>query len=465
LAGVDPVTALNVAGQQEETKHKRRKVVALYLILSLAFTCLMIILVPRWVASANAMTLLGVNLHSSAEADYRADPRPERVPGISLAILKDVILDNEPFATDWADRLATVTAVLRSPIPTMTPAFTSAPALIQTAVVATQNISQVTVSTATQIANPTPSVGSTPTAAHTPTVITVSSPTPEPTWTRNAAVPTRTQTPTSRIPGAATRTPTATQTLTYAPTNTPTVSTPPAATPTPTLTSTSTLTATPTATYTPTFTPMSTPTGTPTPTLTFTPTFTPSSTYTPTFTPMFTPTNTPTPTSTHTPTATYTPTNTPTPTATFTATNTFTPTSTPTLSPTPGCSVVPIDGALPDGFVKDVDPVDGATNIPITRNYVIIYFNQPMRKDGGGGSVEKPEHYHIYNTTTGKDINASNILSRSYDPTDYSLTIMFDTSDTSWQSNTLFNIIVDGTLQNACGDKQAGKVYTEFTTE
>ncbi|MEJ2350721.1 MAG: hypothetical protein P8Y03_13120 [Anaerolineales bacterium] len=461
------MTALDVAWQHEETRHKRRKVLALFLILLLVFTCLMVILVPRWVASANAMTLLEVDLHSSAEADYRADTRLERVPGISLAILKDVILDNEPSATDWADRLATVTAVLGSPIPTMTPALTSAPALARTAVVPTENVSQVIASTATQLPNPTPSVSSTPTAAPTPTIITMASPTPESTATRNLVVPTRTPTPTSRIRATPTRTPTATQTPTYTPTNTPTLPTAPAASPTPTQTRVSTLTATPTMTYTPTFTPTSTSTGTPTstPAPTFTPTSTYTPSFTPTFTPMNTPTDTPTPTSTHTPTATYTPTNTPTQTATCTPTNTFTPTSTPTLTPTPGCFVVPIDGALPDGFVKDVDPGNGATDVSITRDYVIIYFNQPMRNDGGGGSVEKPEHYHIYNTATGKDINASNILSRSYNPIDYSLTIMFDTTDTNWQSNTLFNIIVDGTLQNACGDKQAGKVYTEFTTE
>lgn len=463
------MTSQDMAEQQDETKRKHRKVLAFLLILLLALTCLIITLLPQWLASAKMPTLLPVNLHSSGEADYSVDPWPRRVPGISLAILKDIILDNEPYATDLADRLATVTAVLGSPIPTMTPAFASAPTLVQTAAVPTENISQIIASTATQIPNPTLSVSSTPTAARTPTVVMASSPTPEPTGTPNKVVPTRTPTPTSRIPGTLTRTPTATQTLTYTPTNTPTVSTAPAATHTPTPTTTSTLTATPTATYTPAFTPTSTPTGTPTPTSTLTPTFTPTSTYTltftPTFTPMNTPTDTPTPTSTHTPTATYTPTNTPTPTATFTPTNTFTPTSTPTLSPTPGCFVVPIDGALPDGFVKDVDPADGATNVPITRDYVIIYFNQPMRNDGGGGSVEKPEHYHIYNTATGKDINASNILSRSYNPIDYSLTIRFNTSDTNWQSNTLFNIIVDGTLQNACGDKQGGKVYTEFTTE
>jgi hypothetical protein len=455
------VNSQDVAGQQDETGRRRRKVLALFLMLLLIFTCLIIALLPRWVASANALTLLEVNLHSSGEADYSADPRPERVPGISLAILKDVILDNEPYATDWAERLATVTAVLGSPIPTMTPAFTANPALVETMALPTENISQVIASTATQPAIPTPTVASTTAATSTPTLISASSPTPEPTETGNPAVPIRTPTPTSRIAGTPTRKPTGTQTLTYTPTNTPTVPTAPAAS--------QTHTPTPTPTPTATFTPTGKPTDTPTPISTFTPTFTPTSAYTPTFTPTFTPTNTPTdtptPTSAHTPTATYTPTNTPIPTATFTPTNTFTPTSTPTLSPTPGCFVVPIDGALPDGFVKDVDPGDGATNVPITRDYVIIYFNQPMRNDGGGGSVEKPEHYHIYNTAKGKDINASNILSRSYNPIDYSLTIMFDTSDTNWQSNTLFNIIVDGSLQNICGDNQGGKVYTEFTTE
>lgn len=429
------MTSQDETGQQKETKLRRRKVLALFLFLLLAFICSIIGLLPQWFASAKSLTLLDVTLHSSGEADYSADPRPERVPAISLAILKDIILDNEPYATDWAGRLATVTAVLGSPIPTMTPAFTPGPAPVRTVLVPTENISQSPDSTATQLADPAPSVSSTPMAAPTPTVITVASLTPEPTGTRNAALLTRTPTPTSRIRGTPTRTPAATQTTTCTPTNTPTVFTGPAVTSTPTLTSTSILTATPILTPTPTLSPTSTPAGTPTPT------------------------------STPTPTATYTPTNAPTPTVTFTPTNTFTPTSTPAASPTPGCSVPGIDGSLPDGFVQDVDPGDGTTGFSITRDYVIIYFNQPMRKDGGGGSVEKPEHYHIYNTATGKDINASNILGRTYNPMDYSLTISFDTTDSNWQRGTLFNIIVDGSVQNSCRDKQGGQVYTAFTTE
>ncbi len=240
-----------------------------------------------------------------------------------------------------------------------------------------------------------------------------------------------------------TDTPTPTVTYTPAPTFTPT--------PTDTTTPTASYTPMPTDTSTPTIT--STPTDTPTPTATFTQTatntLTPTTTSTPTFTP--TPTDTPTPTPTYTPTNTTTPSNTP------------TPSITPTPTATPGCSgPLLVDGALPDGFVKDVDPSDGASNVSISRDWVKIYFTQPMKFDGSGNSVERKKHYHISRASDNKEVA---ILSRSYDPANYVLTITFDTSDSDWNYGTLYNIIVDGSLQNACGTKQLDKVYTDFTTE
>ncbi len=585
--------------EQEESSNQRRKTVLLVLILLLLFTCVVFSLLPQWSISAKGIDLLPVNLHSKDDADYSADLRSHPIPAISLAILKDVLSDHDPSATDWPARLATIDAVLEAPIPTMTPAFTRNPSLLPTQVPATATSVQATeiflpntpvssliasatvvpttfpkatapiipTATPTQVKNPILAATATrtliPTATYTPTSAASSTATSNPTFTATPTntptstatytlTPTKTSSPTATSTATATAshttTPTPTQTATFTPTPTDAPTSTPTYTPTPTDTATPTPTDTATFTPTPTDTPTSTPTYTPTPThtATSTPTHTATFTLTPTDTPTSTPTYTPTPTDTATPTptdtATFTPTptdtptstptytptptdtatSTPTHTATFTSTPTDTPTSTPTYTPTPtdtatptqtdtatstptdtptntatytptptdtatptptntatttptptptntplptmtpGCShPLPVDGTLPDGFLINVDPADGASNVSISRNSFTLYFNQPMLNDGSGDSVERAKYYDLRNTVADRNVH---ILSRVYNPGNYSLTVTFDTTDSDWQAATLYNIIIDDELLNACDTEMSARVYTEFTT-
>jgi len=367
------VNAQDELVDQVKKKQRRPRALVLILILLLTLTCLIFAMLPQWLAVAKTSTLLPVNLHSVAEADYSADQRPYGVPAISLAILKDVILDNNPYATDWADRLATVHAILESPVPTMTPAFTTSAASVQpttSALDATEISVQSTERMPTSIPTGTSTASPSPSPTVSPTAVLVLSPTAKPTRERNAvqtvgptASPSKTATftPTgestpiaSHTPtGTITASPTATATFTNTPTPTATPAPPPTATHTPTLASTHT----PTATGTPAPTP--TATKSPIPTDTLTATATPTATETATATLTHTPTasHTPTPTATHTPTdtlaatttntvtATQTPADTPTPTATHTPTATGTPVS--TVTNTPAATLTPTDTAAP----------------------------------------------------------------------------------------------------------------------
>jgi hypothetical protein len=174
-----------------------------------------------------------------------------------------------------------------------------------------------------------------------------------------------------------------------------------------------------------------------------------------TFTTQSTATDTPTPTVTSTPTLTSTPLVTDTPTLTPTAT--ATPTSTPTCSPP-----LPIDGELPDGYVQAIDPADGETNVPVSLDTVFIFYNQPMKNDGGGGSVELPVHYRLRNLDNNHSLP---ILGVSYDPVTFVLAFVFDNADPDWTYGTLYEVSVQSSVRNICGQPQQGSVVTTFTTE
>jgi hypothetical protein len=156
--------------------------------------------------------------------------------------------------------------------------------------------------------------------------------------------------------------------------------------------------------------------------------------------------------------------NLPTPTATLTPTaTTGTPVNTPTATSTPGCTApLPVDGALPDGFVANVVPADGTLNVPITTTTVKIYFNQPMMTGGGGGSAANPANYELKRSF---DDHAVSLLSAIYNASDYSVTLTFNSSDVDWNVRTWYYLKVKGGIQNACGSNQGKDVLTYFKTE
>jgi hypothetical protein len=123
---------------------------------------------------------------------------------------------------------------------------------------------------------------------------------------------------------------------------------------------------------------------------------------------------------------------------------------------------LPIDGELPDGYVQAVDPDNGETDVPITLDTIFIYYNQPMKNDGGGGSVENPVHYRLRNLNNNRSLP---ILSIAYDPAYFELSFVFDNTNPNWTYATQYEISIQGSVRSVCGQPQQGTVVTTFWTE
>lgn len=273
-------------------------------------------------------------------------------------------------------KITRTSATTPSPTPTIVPAATSTPLIIETQAPIPSPTEIPTFSaSATPSETPTPTFTATPTA---PDILTLPAmDQPSPTATSTAAIsepptPAPSETPTSvpadtptETPSEAptetpivvwieTPTPTPSETPTYAPTYTPTEA--PTETPSVAWTETPMPAPSETPTYTPSDAPTEVPTETPSPMTTETPTPTPNEppTYTPTDTPTEVPTETPTPSETATDTPTATPAETPTdsptesPTPSPTMAPTSSPTEAPTTTPTPCATCPPLQASKAD---------------------------------------------------------------------------------------------------------------------
>lgn len=263
----------------DDYAHKLKMIVLLVLAVVLLFACLLFL--PLLELPGAARSTIDIVLQSTGQADYSAEKRSLLLPEISLDIIAAVIGD-ESSEGDRLVRLATLTAWLSTPVPTMTPRPTRlviAPG--RPTAHPPRSTPADTAGSPTHTPGLTPSASFSPTPAASATAEIAGTTVYEPTQAAATSQP-------SRTPQHSTVTATVAKTITRTPA------------PTPTNTSTNTPTLTPTNTPTPTSTNTPTPTSTPTPTNTPTPTST--NTSTPTSTP--TPTNTPTPTPANTPTAT-----------------------------------------------------------------------------------------------------------------------------------------------------------------
>lgn len=440
------------AGGEAEKGGKRSRLAAL-----LPALFLLVLLLAAFAAQnekraiGNGLVAVPFNLHSYTEADYSADPTRIYVPGVSLAILSDLVRA-QPGAQDVAERVATLYMQLETPVPTATPmpakGFTPAPTTIWEPTLASTAASTPVV---TKIVQETVH----PTATASPVIVIY--PTSTSTLAPTATATTRpANTATNTLEPIATRTPTASKTLTLTPTAThrPTSTTTPTPTATRTATSLGTHTLTPTAT--PTATHTLTPTATPTATHTLTPAATPTATYT--STPAATPTATYTSTPAATPTATHTPTITPTPSATYTSSPTATYTSTPDTS---AC-------AAPDpltGFVLSVVPFYGSTDVS-TSVHPVIRFNQPMDRT----SLTYGDERHIAllvcenERCNQSDVVLGAILVQTVTFTNDQVTII---PDEPLNASSGYMIVVGNQVRNHpdCGAaNQAGRYYIPFTT-
>lgn len=109
-----------------------------------------------------------------------------------------------------------------------------------------------------------------------------------------------------------------------------------------------------------------------------------------------------------------------------------------------------------------VNPNDGAGNVPITLDTIIIYYNQAMKYDGGGGSVELGVHYRLRNMNNNQSIP---IVDISYNDSNYRLTLEFNNNDPDWEYDTPYELWIQASIRNICGTPQGGSVTTSFTTE
>jgi hypothetical protein len=498
---------------RNSTKDNQKKsisqIILILLSLSLCISSARIIFIPGISGAAQEDEFLPIPLRAPTNV-YTTVFSPLYIPSISLEIIRQIILDDDPRFLEFDKRIASVTSMLQAPIPSVTPRFPGAPTTQAENLVtftpkstskATETLTPTLSNTLLFLTGPTKSPTLTPTltsswgsgppihptAAPTqanfstatpvssaelpPTPIDSPSHTPFPTYIAtpgstgtSTTIPVPSNTPTIGYQHTATPSLTLTAVFTQTQTSSPTLTQtiPYSLTYTPISSASATLTPTPTYTFTPSPTPTDTPTATSTPTGTSTQTAsatltpTPTYTFTPSPTPTDTPTATSTPTDTPTPTATSTPTGTPSPTATSTNTHT------PTTTPFPGCTdPLPIDGVLPDGFVMAMDPDNGEEGVSFERNTITIYYNQPMKNTGGGGSVERPEHYRLRSVTTNSSIS---IISRSYNSANSSLALTFDNTN-HWIYGGLYQIRVQGSVQNACDTSQGGDVYTTFRVE
>jgi hypothetical protein len=108
-----------------------------------------------------------------------------------------------------------------------------------------------------------------------------------------------------------------------------------------------------------------------------------------------------------------------------------------------------------------MDPDNGEEGVSYDRTSMTVYYNQPMKNSGGGGSVERPEHYRLRRVSTNSNLT---IISRIYNPDNFSLVFTFDHSN-NWEYGELYQIRVQGSVQNACNTSQGGDVYTTFRVE
>lgn len=86
----------------------------------ISFICLEAALLGLWWDLQRGNRVLNASLLAKSAADY-SDRPPARIPEVGLAIIEDMILDSDPQPADLYERLASITAVLLSPVPTATP--------------------------------------------------------------------------------------------------------------------------------------------------------------------------------------------------------------------------------------------------------------------------------------------------------------------------------------------------------
>ncbi|HAV78859.1 MAG TPA: hypothetical protein DCX53_16025, partial [Anaerolineae bacterium] len=115
---------ISYSGLQLPSERSRgRKELFLIIFFLVIFACVIILpIVTQW---QDRSTLLPVSLHSIREADYSPDRDGSWIPIFNINIIRDILLDLNLPSDDYQNRMATITSVLLSPIPTATGVLTN----------------------------------------------------------------------------------------------------------------------------------------------------------------------------------------------------------------------------------------------------------------------------------------------------------------------------------------------------
>ncbi|MBZ0310305.1 MAG: cadherin-like domain-containing protein, partial [Anaerolineae bacterium] len=120
-----------------------------------------------------------------------------------------------------------------------------------------------------------------------------------------------------------------------------------------------------------------------------------------------------------------------------------------------------IDGALPDGYIADIIPGNGQTDVPLSTSTITIYFSQQM-----GVNVTSSGMYEVYQLgNSGKKVQI--VPPVEYNPSTFTTTLTLRSDDPDWIGNMFYVVSVNNLMQNSCGTVQSGgasEVTTTFQT-
>jgi hypothetical protein len=105
----------------EPPKSRKKRLRWWILLPPVMLLCFLIASLPAQLNPAGLSGLLPKNLHPEGQANYSIDPETPGIPVVDVSVIREVILDDDPAATDVNARLATVETGLLTPVPWSTP--------------------------------------------------------------------------------------------------------------------------------------------------------------------------------------------------------------------------------------------------------------------------------------------------------------------------------------------------------
>jgi hypothetical protein len=123
------------------------------LVLFLGVICLGLMTTHEWQALNESSQFLNASLLARSTADYRSSWSGTPMVQVGLGIIRDMIKDSNPDPTDLQNRLATITGMMLSPVPSQTalPGFPNSHAPTATRAMPVLTATPIYTSTLTQV--------------------------------------------------------------------------------------------------------------------------------------------------------------------------------------------------------------------------------------------------------------------------------------------------------------------------